>query len=75
MGWAWREIRDGAPVLVVVEDSVDEPVMRQAVVHDESGEPVRDEAGAPLTHPVPEMETVEVTETVHEEVTTGKTRF
>ena len=69
------EIRDGAPVLVVVEETVDEPMMRQAVVHDESGEPVRDEAGAPLTHPVPEMETVEVTETVHEEVTTGKTRY
>ncbi|ORE93964.1 DUF2793 domain-containing protein [Aurantimonas sp. 22II-16-19i] len=68
-------VRDDEPVLIVVEETVDEPVMRQAVVRDETGELVLDDAGLPLTHPVPEMETVDLTDIVHEEVKTGKTRF
>jgi len=69
------EIREGVPVLVVHEDKVEEPVVREMPVLDEAGEAVLDAAGCAVTYPVPETETVEIIETVDVEAATGEKRY
>lgn len=67
------EIREGVPVLVRVPVTQRVPVFDHIPIVDESGEPVLGKDGVALTHPVPRMEMVEITDhedkvTVHEGV-------
>lgn len=54
------QIKDGKPVQVSVPVIRKVPVFDDVPVTDESGHPVMQEDGSPLTHPVPRMETVRV---------------
>lgn len=54
------EVIDGVPTQKTKTVEVEDPVYDYVQVVDESGNPVYDQEGEPLTHPVPVMETVTI---------------